>query len=168
MKRKRNRITRLARRNNAGGFSIIDLLAFVAIFSVLVAAGLPHVDMSRGDIGVSLRRVAADLRWTRARAMTAGEHFAFRVTGGSSYQIERMHLVGATWQVDEVVRHVELPAHIAFADFSPDVVEINTRGVVVYADGGTPAPWTPRLVDSKFATERAFTIWPSGQFHALP
>jgi len=42
-----------------------------------------------------------------------------------------------------------------------------TRGAAVFPAAQSPAPWTPRLVDT-FGAERSFAIWPSGQFHALP
>jgi hypothetical protein len=158
----------LARLAASAGYGLIELLSFMAIFAVLLAAGLPHVDSRREDIGTSMRRIGADIRWTRSRSMTAGDHFAFRVTGTNTYQIERMQLVAGNWTLDEIVKQVEMPSYISISGFSPDVVEFDTRGMVVFAGGVTPSPWSPQLIDTKFSASRNFKIWPSGQFYAAP
>jgi type II secretory pathway pseudopilin PulG len=150
------------------GFGLIEILAFMALFAILLAAGLPHVDNRRQNINLALRQVAADVRWTRARALGSGAHFALRVTGSNRYQIERLELAAGNWQLAEVVRHTTLPQTIAIEDFTPNAIEFDTRGTVVFAAETTPGPWMPRLVDETFGAERAFAIWPSGQFHELP
>lgn len=158
----------LARAAGGRGFGLIELLAVVALSTILFATALPHLDSRRWDIDSALRRVAADVRWTRARALGSGTHFALRVIGTNSYQIERLQLVADNWQVAAVVRRTTLPQTVAIVDFTPQVVEFDTRGAVAFPSGTTPAPWTPHLVDETFSSDRAFAIWPSGQFHVLP
>jgi hypothetical protein len=153
---------------DARGFTLIELLAFAALFVLVLAVGLPHIDTRRHDINLALRQVAADVRWARSRAVGSGAHFALRVTAENRYQVERLEFVTGSWQLAEVVRTTTLPDAIRFVDFTPDAVEFNTRGTVVFPALATPAPWMPRLVDATFGTERAFAIWPSGQFHELP
>ena len=150
------------------GFGLIELLAFMALFAILLATGLPHVDHRRQDINLALHQVAADVRWTRARALGSGAHFTLRVTGSNRYQIERLELAAGTWQLAEVVRSTTLPQTVAIEGFTPNAIEFDTRGAVVFAAATTPGPWMPRLVDETFGAERAFAIWPSGQFHELP
>lgn len=159
---------RRARARGSRGFGLVELLVSMSLLTILLALGLPHVDTRRQDVNVSLRRIAADVRWARSRALGTGDHFSFHVTGPNTYQIERLQLAAGTWQVSEVVRSVTLPTAISIVDFTPSTVEFNTRGVAVFPALASPAPWTPRLLDASFGAERSFAIWPSGQFYALP
>ena len=131
---------------------MIELLSFMAIFMVLLAAGLPHLDTRREDVSISMRRIAADLRWTRTRAMTSGEHFVFHVTGANTYQIERMELLAGVWTLDEIVKTVQLPSQMTISGFTPDTIEFDSRGMIVFTTA--PAPWTPQLIDTKFSATR--------------
>ncbi len=147
------------------GYCLLDLLTTMAIFGILLGAALPHVDTRRDDVNATVKRVVADLRWARGRAIASGDHFGVRWTGGQTYQVERLQLVGETWQFKDIVKKVELPDHLLAYDLSPPFVEFNTRGMVVFPPGTTPYTRLARIHDDKFNAEHAVSIWPSGQIH---
>lgn len=143
------------------GYSLIELLTAVAIFGILAAAGLPHVDMRRQDINTSTKQVIADYRWARTRAITSGAHFALKWTGTGAYEVDRMKQApDGTWSVDTAVKQISLPSTIIRTGW-PDSVEFNTRGMMVSSNTIV----TQSLWDgvSGYATSRVVAIWPSGQ-----
>jgi len=143
------------------GYSVVELLTAVAIFGILAAAGLPHLDPRREDIQATTQELIADYRWTRARAVTSGTHFAVHWTGRRAYQIERLKQTGdGGWELEEVVKRVELPATMIRWGW-PDTAEFNTRGMMVSSDY---AIWQA-IWDAQFETIRLLTVWPSGQTH---
>lgn len=143
------------------GYSVVELLTAVAIFGIVAAAGLPHLDPRREDIQGVTQQVIADYRWARARAITSGAHFAIHWTGRSAYQIERLQQTGdGDWTLREIVKQVDLPPTIIRWGW-PDTAEFNTRGMMVTSDYATwQAIW-----DTQFETVRLLTVWPSGQTH---
>ena len=140
------------------GYSLIELLTAVAIFAILAAAGLPHLDTRRMDIANTTEQVIADYRWARSRAITSGVHFALAWTAENTYEVRRLKLVGTTWSVDTVVKTVTLPATVTRWGW-PDNVEFNTRGMMISADSAQ----FQGLWDTKFSSYRLISIWPSGQ-----
>jgi hypothetical protein len=66
---------------------------------------------------------------------------------------------GTTWVADGIAREVSLPEHVELTLDGADVLEFNTRGMMISADA-TP---TLTLNDTKFGTGREVLIWPSGQ-----
>lgn len=144
------------------GYTLIELLVGVAIFGVLAAAGLPHIDTRRQDIQTASKQVIADYRWTRTRAITSGTHFAVNWTSNQTYEVQRMkQAVDGTWSVDTVVKRVELPEHIATSWFWPTTHEFNTRGMMIST---TYTMWQ-LLWDSKFSAYHMLSVWPSGQVY---
>lgn len=148
------------------GFNLVELMATVAIVAILAAMGLTSFDRTRTDINTSLRQVSADVRWARARAIVSGEHMRFRVTGDNSYAIYRLSEVDGIWETSATVRQTELPSHITLSTGERDFVDLDSRGTVVFEDPSTTAPLTWTLSDSKFATSRTVTVYPSGQIDA--
>lgn len=148
------------------GYGLIELMATVAIVAILAAMGLTSFDRTRGDINTSVRQISADVRWARARAIVSGEHMRFRATGDSSYAIDRLTEVDGTWTTEATVREIELPSHIELSTGEPDFIDIDSRGTVVFDDPTKTAPLTWTLSDSKFATTRTLTVYPSGQIDA--
>ncbi|MGD9764294.1 MAG: Tfp pilus assembly protein FimT/FimU [Candidatus Binatia bacterium] len=145
-----------------GGFSLIELLVSVAIFGVLSALALPHVDLRRQDVQSATKQVIADYRWARTRAITSGDHFAITWTGGSAYEIQRLkENAQGTWVVDTVVKRVQLPSHITTWFTWPATQEFNTRGMMI----STTWPVWQLLYDTQFNGWHMFSVWPSGQVY---
>jgi prepilin-type N-terminal cleavage/methylation domain-containing protein len=143
------------------GYSILELLTAVAIFGILAAAGLPHVDTRRQDINNATKQVVADYRWARTRAITSGVHFAMKWTGTNAYEVDRLKQnADGSWSLDKTVKTISLPSTILRTGW-PDSVEFNTRGMMLSSN----AMVTQRLWDgvSNYATWRDVAIWPSGQ-----
>lgn len=148
-------------RQQTAGYSLIELLAVVAIFGVLSAMALPHLDTRRQDIQTVTAQVIADYRWARMRAITTGDHFAIQWSGGSNYTVRRLkETAPGVWGVDAVVKTVQLPSTIT-SWISPLKQEFNTRGMMV----STASPVWALLYDTKFNGWHTFSVWPSGQVY---
>ncbi len=147
------------RLRSRAGYSLIELLTAVAIFGILAAAGLPHVDTRRQDIRNASEQVIADYRWARTRAITSGAHFNVSWTSESTYEVQRMKQdpTGA-WILDTVVKQVSLPSGIERSGW-PNDVEFNTRGMMI----SQSYAMFDLLWDTQFSTYRMFAVWPSGQ-----
>jgi len=150
------------RLRSRAGYSLIELLVAVAIFGVLAAAGLPHVDTRRQDIRTATQQIIADYRWARTRAITSGVHFAITWTGTNRYEVQRMkETAPSTWAQDTVIKTVTLPADItAFWTF-PATQEFNTRGMMISTNY---AIWQ-LVYDNRFGGFNIFSVWPSGQIY---
>lgn len=141
---------------------MIELMVGVGIFGVLAATGLPHVDTRRQDIQTTTKQIIADYRWTRTRAITSGTHFAVMWTGSKNYEVQRMkQAASGTWSVDEIVKRVELPEHLATAWYWPPTHEFNTRGMMV----STNYTMWQMIWDAKFGSYHLVSVWPSGQVY---
>ncbi len=150
---------------NCRGFGLIEIIAMIAIISILSAAGLMTVDQRRNDINTAERRILADFRWTRGRAIVSGVHHRINVTGPNNYRIERLTEGTGPWTFDRVVREVTLPAHVSLTS-DEALTEFNTRGTIVFPTAAAAAIGTWTLNDSKFSAVRTLTIFPSGQINA--
>lgn len=155
---------RAKRLTTEGGYSLLELLVGAAIFSVLAAAGLPHIDTRRQDLNTSVSHTVADLRYARGRAITTGDHFDVTFDGSSGYQIRRLKLVAGEWVPDVVVKTVQLPSHIEYyaASGGGDTFEFNTRGMMISSD----EPLWPSIWDTAHGHGHQLSIWPSGQVYA--
>jgi prepilin-type N-terminal cleavage/methylation domain-containing protein len=144
-----------------GGYSLIELLVAVAIFGVLAASGLPHIDTRRQDVQSAAAQVIADYRWARTRAITSGVHYAITWTGPSTYQVQRFKLTGTTWGLDQAVKTVTLPTGLAAYGTTPSTQEFNTRGMMVTTNYAI----YQLLWDDRFSAYHMYSVWPSGQIY---
>jgi len=149
---------------------LIELLVGLAIFGVIALAGLPHIDTRRESLNTSIQQVMSDMRYARARSITSGEHFAVEWTGASSYEVQRLTEVGGVWQVDSVIRTVNLPTFVQFSldgaatgatGVAIDRIEFNTRGMMI----SSVQPLRPVMTDSIRGNAQQLAIWPSGQIY---
>jgi Tfp pilus assembly protein FimT len=144
------------------GYSLIELLAATATFSILAAAALPHLDIRRQDLNSIAKQVIADYRWTRTRAITSGVHYAVTWTDTGGYEVRRLKQnADSTWSLDLVVKQVSLPSTVSRTG-SPNTIEFNTRGMVV----GNAAIPMPSQTLASYGGSRSIAIWPSGQIDA--
>lgn len=141
------------------GHTVMELMMTVTIVGVLLGTALPHIDTRRESINGAVSSVIGDLRFTRARAITSGRHYAFELVDSRTYRVERMRDAGTSWDTDSVAREVTLPEHLELILEGATVLEFNTRGMMISAD----APPTLTLNDKKFGASHALSIWPSGQ-----
>jgi len=152
-------IQRAQRLHGQQGYSLVELLANVALLAALAAATLPHVDTRRQDINTATEQLTCDYRWARVRAIGGGVHFQVKWTGSRTYQIERMkEVTPGTWATDQLIKQVTLPTTIIHSA-GLDRVEFNTRGLMVSSN----AQVLQTLSDSAFGATRTVAIWPSGQ-----
>jgi hypothetical protein len=143
---------------NRAGYSVVETLTGIAIFGVLAAAALPHIDTRRTDMRSTINQVVGDYRWARIRAITSGVHFSVVWSSGSHYQVKRLKLSGSTWVLDTVVKDVMLPANVVRWGW-PDAAEFNTRGLMVGApDMGV---WQ-NFVDTQFGATVLLGVWAAG------
>jgi len=148
----------------SGGYSLIELLVGVAIFSIIASAGLPHVDTRREGINTSVQSVIADLRLARARAITSGSRHALAFKNSNTYELHRLALsAGGAWELEVVVKTVELPGNIRVVvpDTPADRIEFNTRGMMV----SSPQPLLPAVLDLQHRVKHHLAVWPSGQIY---
>lgn len=154
-----------ARRLRASdGYSLIELLVGVAIFSIVASAGLPHVDTRRESINTSVQFLISDLRLARARAITSGSRHALAFTTSNTYELHRLALnAGGVWELELVVKTVELPENIEIVvpDTPADRIEFNTRGMMV----SSPQPLLPAISDVQHGSKHHLAVWPSGQIY---
>jgi prepilin-type N-terminal cleavage/methylation domain-containing protein len=144
------------------GYTLVELLVAVAIFGVLAAAGLPHIDTRRQNIQTATKSVIGDYRWARTRAITSGVHFAIKWTNSTTYKVVRMkETAPGVWADDVTVKTVSLPTNIAAYWTSPATQEFNTRGMMIST---TYAIWQ-MLYDNQFGGYHLFSVWPSGQIY---
>ena len=148
---------RAQRLRSCAGYTLTELLTGVAIFAVLAAAGITHIDTGRQDLNSAAQQVISDYRWARTRAITSGVHYTVQWTGSTAYQVQRLKQnADGTWSLDQVVKQVALPSTVMRSG-SPDTIEFNTRGLVVAATTMS----TQTL--ASYGGSRPIAIWPSGQ-----
>lgn len=152
------------RHKSTRGMSLIEMLVALAIFAVALGIAVPRVQNGAFALWNAEQLVLGDLRYTRAQALTKGDHFVFQVNDDQSYSIHRMELNGAVWEPSNPpVRSRSLPSGVIFtAGFAAGVganFEFNTRGLLVLPG----AAQSLRLYDNYTLLTRQITVWPSGQ-----
>src|SRR3990172_2201443 len=146
------------------GYSLVELLTGIAIFGVLLAAGLPHVNTQRQEINSAVTAVIADIRFARSKAIRTGAHYAVKLLDEHTYQVQRFREVDTNnWQFDSIVKTGELPDHINL-DMDPTLLEFNTRGMMVSDIGNDP--WVNVAVsDDAYGASHVISVWPSGRVY---
>lgn len=155
------------RKRRQAGYSLVELLTVVTVFAVLVGSGLPHFDSRRQDINNVVSQVTGDLRFARARSITSGHHYGVKLLDGGSYEVERLYedtsSAVSQWLLQEVAKTVEVPSHIelSLSDDQVDIMEFNTRGMMISADSFL----TLTVTDTLQGVSHHLFVWPSGQIY---
>lgn len=146
------------------GYSLVELLTGIAIFSVLLAVGLPHLNTHRQDINSAVTSVIADIRFARSKAIRTGAHYAVELLDEHTYQVQRFREVDAgNWQFESIVKTAELPEHINL-DMDPTLLEFNTRGMMI-SDIGNNSWVKVAVTDDAYGASHEISVWPSGQVY---
>lgn len=151
------------------GVSILDAVVSIAIFGVVLAAALPHLDPRRTDTVEVMQSLVGDLRMARLRAITGGVHYAVellpqdgRQTG--AYEVVEMTDAGNGAWVRAPYgwkRSVRIPPSVMITGQDGiSSVEFNTRGMMVSRE----EPVTISVTDT-FGLAHSLAVWPSGQVH---
>lgn len=153
----------LARDCDSGrrGLSVIELLVAMGLMTIILAIAVPRSPKGAFALFQAHQQVLGDLRLARAHAMTRGDHFQFKVTGGNTYEEYRMKFDGASWIPAAVpVRSAKLPAGVEFDAASVGATfEFDTRGLLTPPDTAR----TIVLSDTKTGHAENATVWASGQ-----
>jgi Tfp pilus assembly protein FimT len=149
------------RTSDERGYSLVEMLTTIVFLSTVAAVGLPHIDTRRQDINSVMSEVIGDLRFTRARSITSGTHYALEPMPGG-YQIQRLVQEEGEWVEDSVAKTVTLPEHISI-DWNDegDGIEFNTRGFVISADSS----FQVTVSDTLHGAAHVISVWPSGQIY---
>jgi len=142
------------------GLSIMELLVSMALLSITLGIAIPRAPRGAFAMWRAHAQLIADLRQTRADALTRGDHFLFEVTGTDTYSEHRMTWNGVSWVKNvDAIRTRTLPDGVVFSAGSGARFEFNTRGLLVLPD----AAMSLRLHETGSGNERQITVWPSGQ-----
>jgi Tfp pilus assembly protein FimT len=141
---------------------MIEAMATIAIAGVVMGSALPHIDTRRQDINTAINAVTADLRFARARSITTGTHYAFKLTDSGTYEVQRLKQDAAgTWVLDHVAKTNALPGHVTLEVSQPVTLEFNTRGMMISSTNTL----TLNFSDTMFGVAHQLSIWPSGQIY---
>jgi prepilin-type N-terminal cleavage/methylation domain-containing protein len=149
-----------AQRRCASGLTIIELIVTLAVLGVAFAIAVPRAPRGAFSMWRGHAQLVADLRQTRADALTRGDHFVFEVLDATRYAEHRMTWNGAGWVKNiQPTRMRVLPDGIVFSAGTGAQFEFNTRGLLVLPG----AAQSLRLRETASGLERQITVWPSGQ-----
>jgi len=148
---------------NERGLTLMELIASMAIFAVVLGIAIPQMPPSAFALWGAQTQVLADLRRTRADALTKGDHFRLQVDDATHYSEVRMTFAAGVWTPNaapEVSR--ALPSGVSFTAGVGANFEFNTRGLMV----NPSAAQTLNLADTH-GHYHDITVWPSGQVAPL-
>jgi hypothetical protein len=156
--------SRSERHKSDRGLTIMELVVALGLFSLLLGVATPRLRADAYALWTAQQQLLADLRVTRADALTKGDHFRLDVTGPNAYLEYRLQLVGEIWVPNGEPRLTRvLPSGVTFVSGVGSQFEFNTRGLLVDVDTAT----TLSLAEASTSHVRDVTVWPSGQVGAL-
>ena len=143
------------------GFSLVELLATVALLTVVFAIAMPRTPRQAYALWGVQEQLLGDLRGARGNALTKGDHFRVDITSASAYTVSRMSLnANGTWSpISPPLKTRNLPSGVTFTTGTGLFFEFNTRGLMVNPSWAA----TLFLYDSTHNLTRVVTVWPSGQ-----
>lgn len=158
---------------NEKGTTLTEAMVTISIAAIITAVGVLGIRGDFLDLASSSQDLRNDLKQARMEASRRGVHYRVTLSSGS-YSTERMAdpQGDGSWEAAAatIPEVVDLPDHVSLAmDNADTVVEFNSRGLVVGADG-EPVEGVVEIVltDQKDGTQRRISVWPSGQIRAEP
>ena len=159
---------------STGGYSLVEVIAAIAIFGIVAKTAIPSLDARRMRILTAQQMLAADLRLARANAITKSVHYRINFFAAGQIKLEPMtQQADGTWLVDSGnSKTLALPKNTQIATGSQCVspctpvvgtnIEFNSRGIPV----NLSALAQITLIDD-FGKSKALQAWPSGQVNEL-
>lgn len=145
------------------GLTLIELLASMAIFGVVLAVAIPQFPRNAFALWGAQTQLLADLRKARGDALTKGDHFRLQVDTATTYSVYRMSLAGGVWSpTGSPTVSRALPSGVTFVAGVGANFEFNTRGLMV----NPSAAQTLDMADAD-GHHHDITVWPSGQVAPL-
>jgi prepilin-type N-terminal cleavage/methylation domain-containing protein len=146
------------------GFTLVELLVTMSLVAIVMGIALPQFQANRYGLWTAQQQLLADLRSTRADALTKGVHFRFDITGPGTYLEYRMQQIGGIWVINgPPVKSRALPGTIHFTTAVGSHFEFNTRGLMLNPGAATQII----LTETTTSHTRPVTVWPSGQVMPL-
>ncbi len=114
------------------GFTVIELLAVIAIMMVVTAIATPsfYYWLPKYRISAGARQIAADLQLARMKAISQNTSYRLRFTDNNTYEMQKND--GGTWAVAPGHGSVKLPEGITVTNGDPFVPfntsEFQSRG----------------------------------------
>jgi prepilin-type N-terminal cleavage/methylation domain-containing protein len=147
------------------GFSLVELIVYISLLGLLLAAALPHLDVLPSHTNRAVEQFLSDVRFARAKAIVTGTHVCVHRVSANRYQIRRLKQSGTSWMLDRVLRDVTLPPGVNWW-MSTDTgghLKFNTRGLqVAFANPNNPYALYTYFSDAQ-GSAHAVSVWPSGQ-----
>lgn len=142
------------------GMTLLEVLVSLALFVVILGVAMPRMTPDAYALWATQNMLLSDLRFTRAEALTKGDHFRFDVLDDTSWEVRRMRLVGGVWTPDgDPIRSRSMPAPVTFTGGTTLQFEFNTRGLLVLPGSAG----TLTIHDNNTGHSKDIIVWPSGQ-----
>jgi prepilin-type N-terminal cleavage/methylation domain-containing protein len=155
-----------AQRNSSAGFTLIEVLTYMAILGILLKTAVPHFDPRREQTNNAVETFVSNVRFARYKAMVSGTNYCLHWKDEHRYEIHRLKATsGGGWTNEKTVKTITIPSHITWTmqTQTGSHLQFNTRGMqVAFTDPNSPAVLTTHFSDTMGASHDV-TIWPSGQ-----
>ncbi len=151
--------------NRVHGFSLVELVVYLALLGVLLATALPHLELLPSHTNRAVEQFLSDVRFARAKAIVTGSHVCVHRVASNRYQVRRLKLSGNSWVLDKVLRDVTLPPGVTWwmNTATGNHLKFNTRGhQVAFANPANPYVLFTYFGDTR-GSSHAVSVWPSGQ-----
>ncbi|MCX8073833.1 MAG: GspH/FimT family protein [Candidatus Binatia bacterium] len=150
---------------SAHGFSLVELVTYIAIIGVLLLTALPRIELLPARTNQAVEQFLSDVRFARAKAIVTGSHVCVHRVASNRYQVRRLKLSGNSWVLDQVLRDVVLPPGVSWW-MNTDTgshLKFNTRGLqIAFTDLDNPYVLFTYFGDTR-GSSHAISVWPSGQ-----
>ena len=133
-----------AYKTNKNGFTLVELLIVIGIFSILTLVALPNffgTILPNQRLKGAARDIMTDMRYARMRAASVNREYRVSFTEASEqYQVEQGNLsTGSTsWTIEGIVRDFT-DVDTRYYHKGIDIVSVTSNPVVFKPTGGTTA-----------------------------
>jgi Tfp pilus assembly protein FimT len=155
-------MTGRASRRGEGGFTLIDMIAVLALISTMAAIAIPELNdtVSRMRLGMATRSVERELEWARLKAVSTNRPMRVHFDCPAAAELRVVELIGTPSAPDpkdtaaDRCDETKYPYSYAGGDQNP-LTRPNNDGPVRYLEQGVT-----------FAASQTLEFWPDGSVHA--